>query len=60
MITCVVKVLEGGANCSRRALDEEVVLRENPENYRLSCVTSVYGDVKVKVQGAVGAAQWTR
>jgi ferredoxin len=46
--------------CSRRALDEDMVLAENPENYRLSCVTSVYGDVTVKVQTPVGAAQWTR
>jgi len=58
--TCIVDMLQGGENCSRRALDEEATLRENPENYRLCCVTSVYGDVKVKVQGAVGAAQWTR
>ena len=44
----VVKILEGGASCSRRALDEEAVLRENPENYCFCCVTSVYGDVKVR------------
>lgn len=72
--------MEGGENCSRRALDEEAVLRDNPDQYRLCCVTSVYGDItacllrflnvmsvvnrvmvwQVKVQGAVGAAQWTR
>ena len=46
--------------CSRKALDEEFVLAENPESYRLSCITSVYGDVTVTVQGQVGAAQWTR
>ena len=47
-VVSAVKILEGGASCSRRALDEEAVLRENPENYRLCCVTSVYGDVKVR------------
>lgn len=58
--TCIVDVKEGLESCSRRALDEESVLRENPDSHRLSCVTSVYGDVTVEVQGAVGAAQWTR
>jgi ferredoxin len=58
--TCIIDVTEGHENCSRRALDEEATLRENPESYRLSCVTSVYGDVTVKVQGPVNAAQWTR
>jgi ferredoxin len=58
--TCIVDVKDGLENCSRKALDEEVVLRENPNTYRLSCVTSIYGDVTVQVQGPVGAAQWTR
>eukprot|EP01038_Epipyxis_sp_PR26KG_P005320 gene5320-7385_t len=58
--TCIVEMEQGGEYCSRRALDEEAVLSENPESYRLSCVTSVYGNVTVKVQGPVGAAQWTR
>lgn len=58
--TCIVDVVKGNNNCSRRALDEEAVLRENPDTYRLSCVTSVYGDVTVEVQSPVQAAQWTR
>ena len=58
--TCIVDVEQGSESCSRRALDEEAVLRENPDTYRLSCVTSVYADVTVRVQGAVTAAQWTR
>jgi ferredoxin len=58
--TCIVEIEDGLANCTRRALDEEATLRENPENYRLSCVTTIYGDITVKVQGPVGAAQWTR
>lgn len=58
--TCIVDIEQGLDNCTRRALDEEMTLRENPDSYRLSCVTSVYGDVTVRVQGPVGAAQWTR
>lgn len=59
--TCIVDVGdEGLSNCSRKALDEEAVLAENPEGYRLSCRTEVYGDITVEVQGPVGAAQWTR
>jgi ferredoxin len=58
--TCIVDIKDGMDRCSRKALDEEAVLRENPEGYRLSCITSVYGDVTVEVQGRVGAAQWTR
>lgn len=58
--TCIVNIDEGMDKCSRKALDEEFVLAENPESYRLSCITSVYGDVTVTVQGQVGAAQWTR
>ena len=58
--TCIVDIKEGLENCNRKALDEELVLRENPETYRLSCVTTVYGDVTVEVQSPVGADQWTR
>ena len=58
--TCIVDVKDGMGQCSRKALDEQFVLSENPEGYRLSCVTTVYGDVTVEVQGPVGAAQWTR
>lgn len=62
LLTCPLssQVQSGLKDCSRRALDEDMVLAENPDSYRLSCVTSVYGDVTVEVQGAVGAAQWTR
>ena len=58
--TCIVDVTEGSSNCTRRSLDEEMTLAENPESYRLSCITSIYGDVTVEVQGKVGAAQWTK
>ena len=43
-----------------KSMDEASTLRDNPDSYRLSCVTDVYGDITVKVQGPVGAAQWTR
>lgn len=56
--TCIVDIQDDTLkNCNRRALDEEDVLRENPETYRLSCVTAVYGDVTVEVMSPVGAAQ---
>lgn len=58
--TCIVEIMDGLGNCSRRGIDEASTLRENPLDYRLSCVTDVYGDVTVRVQGKVGAAQWTR
>ena len=58
--TCIVDVTAGVEGCSRRDLNEETVLGENPPSYRLSCVTSVYKDVTVQVQTPVGAAQWTR
>mmetsp|Transcript_75005 Transcript_75005/g.142148 ORF Transcript_75005/g.142148 Transcript_75005/m.142148 type:complete len:127 (+) Transcript_75005:105-485(+) len=58
--TCIVEVTEGLDRCSRRGLDEASTLRQNPQTYRLSCVTDVYGDVSVVVGGEVGAEQWTR
>jgi ferredoxin len=58
--TCIVDITEGFDACSRKDLAEEAVLAENPDGYRLSCVTAVYGDITVVVQSPVGAAQWTR
>ena len=29
---------------NRKSMDEESTLRENPESYRLSCITNAYGD----------------
>ena len=58
--TCIVDIKDGINLCSRKSLGEDMVLAENDPTYRLSCVTAVYGDVTVVVQGAVGAAQWTR
>jgi ferredoxin len=58
--TCIVDVPQGIDSCTRRSLDESSTLRENPETYKLSCITNVYGDITVKLMPKVGAAQWTR
>jgi hypothetical protein len=41
-------------------MDEASTLRENPDSYRLSCVTFAYGDVTVETFPPINAAQWTR
>lgn len=55
--TCVVEVVEGMQNLSPRSDVEQVYLADRPANYRLSCRTSVNGDVTVRTrpQNAVGA-----
>ena len=58
--TCIVDVTEGVDKCTRRSLDEASTLRENPDTYKLACITNVYGDITVKLEPKVGAAQWTR
>jgi ferredoxin len=54
--TCVVEVVEGMKNLSPRSDVEEVYLADRPANYRLSCRTSVNGDVTVRTRpdNAVG------
>lgn len=58
--TCIVNISEGGPNTNRKSMDEDSTLRENPEGYRLSCVTFAYGDVTVETFPPIEAAQWTR
>ena len=58
--TCIVNVAQGLEACTRRSLDESSTLRENPETYKLACITNVYGDITVQLMPKVGAAQWTR
>ena len=58
--TCIVNVASGVESCTRRSLDESSTLRENPETYKLACITNVYGDVVVQLMPKIGAAQWTR
>ena len=58
--TCIVNIKEGGLFTNRKSMDEASTLRENPDSYRLSCVTFAYGDVTVETFPPVQAAQWTR
>lgn len=58
--TCIVNVADGGINTNRKSMDEASTLRENPDGYRLSCVTFAYGDVTVETFPPVNPSQWTR
>jgi ferredoxin len=58
--TCIVNMKEGAMNTNRKSMDEGSTLRENPDSYRLSCVTFAYGDVVVETFPPIEAAQWTR
>jgi len=58
--TCIVNIAEGAMNTNRKSMDEGSTLRENPDTYRLSCVTFAYGDVTVETFPPIEAAQWTR
>ena len=58
--TCIVNVAEGSLFTNRKSMDEGSTLRENPETYRLSCVTFAYGDVILETFPPISAAQWTR
>lgn len=58
--TCIVNVPAGGIYTNRKSMDEASTLRENPETYRLSCVTFAYGDCTVETFPPINAAQWTR
>ncbi|KAL3821637.1 hypothetical protein ACHAXA_006057 [Cyclostephanos tholiformis] len=58
--TCIVNVSDGGEGTNRKSIDEASTLRENPDSYRLSCVTFAYGDVTVETFPPVKASQWTR
>jgi len=58
--TCIVNITEGAPGTNRKSMDEASTLRENPESYRLSCITFAYGDVTVETFPPVSASQWTR
>mmetsp|Transcript_30873 Transcript_30873/g.61131 ORF Transcript_30873/g.61131 Transcript_30873/m.61131 type:complete len:88 (+) Transcript_30873:866-1129(+) len=58
--TCIVNISEGSAGTSRKTLDEESTLRDNPDSYRLSCVTFAYSDITVETFPPIEAYQWTR
>ena len=55
--TCVVEVVEGLENLSPRSDVEEVYLSDRPANYRLSCRTTVNGDVTVRTRPDDGAGK---
>jgi len=58
--TCIVDIPAGSINTNRKSMDEGSTLRENPDSYRLSCVTFAYGDITVETFPAINATQWTR
>jgi ferredoxin len=55
--TCVVEVLEGARNLSPRSDVEEVYLADRPASYRLSCRTTVNGDVTVRTRPSEGVGK---
>ena len=58
--TCIVNIPEGSIHTNRKSMDEASTLRENPDSYRLSCVTFAYGDCTVETFPPIKASQWTR
>ena len=58
--TCIINMKEGSIHTNRKSMDEDSTLRENPDSYRLSCVTFAYGDVTLETFPPVNKAQWTR
>lgn len=55
--TCVMEVLEGARNLSPRSDVEEVYLADRPASLRLSCRTTVNGDVTVRTRPDGGVGQ---
>jgi ferredoxin len=58
--TCIVNVTDGSVNTNAKSMDEASTLRENPDSYRLSCITFAYGDVTIETFPPIKASQWTR
>jgi ferredoxin len=58
--TCIVNLSQGAMGTNRKSMDEASTLRENPDSYRLSCVTQAYGDCTIETFPPIKAAQWTR
>jgi len=54
--TCIVDTGEGSElKLNRKSLDEVSKLGDNPDRYRLSCVTFMYDDLHVKTFPNIGA-----
>tara|TARA_B110001452_G_scaffold262833_1_gene263390 strand:+ start:754 stop:1632 length:879 start_codon:yes stop_codon:yes gene_type:complete len=45
--TCIVDVAQGVENCTRRSIDEASTLRENPDTYKLACITNLCAPASV-------------
>jgi ferredoxin len=58
--TCIVNLTKGASGTNRKSMDEESTLRENPDSYRLSCITFAYADCTIETFPPIKAAQWTR
>jgi ferredoxin len=58
--TCIVNMRQGLEYTNRKSIDEASTLRENPDSYRLACVTFAYDDITVETFPPVSASQWTR
>jgi ferredoxin len=58
--TCIVNMRQGLEYTNRKSIDEASTLRENPDSYRLACVTFAYDDITVETFPPVAASQWTR
>jgi ferredoxin len=52
-----MEVIEGARNLSPRSDVEEVYLADRPASYRLSCRTTVNGDVTVRTRPDDGAGK---
>jgi ferredoxin len=46
--TCIINIINGAPNTNQKSLDKISTMRENPESYRLSCITFAYGDLTVE------------
>jgi ferredoxin len=55
--TCVVEVVEGARNLSPRSDVEQVYLADRPASYRLSCRTTVNGDVTIRTRPRTASAK---
>lgn len=58
--TCIVNVANGLESTNWKSMDEASTLRDNPDSYRLSCVSFAYGDITVETFPPVEKYQWTR
>ena len=53
----MMEVLEGQENMSPRSAVEEVYLADRPSNFRLSCRTTVFGDITVRTKPDEGVGR---